>query len=179
MIWGYHGPFDGEYRPNVRISSTAYLHHPERIEFADDIFVWHYTILDGTGGLRIGTGTQVGAWVGVFTHSSHLAIRLLGSRYRSVRESEKPAYPIAPVEIGEYVFVAAGSKVLPGVSIGSYSLVAALSVVNRDVPAHSIVAGNPAKVIGSTKELDRKAIAELDQVQLSLLDPTYLQLLLD
>lgn len=179
MLWGYRSPADRVYRPHVRMSNTVFLYHPERIELADDIFVWHYAILDGTGGLRIGTGTQIGAWVGIFTHSSHIAIRVLGSSYRDVAESDKPAYPIAPVEIGDYVFVAAGSKILPGVTVGSYSLLAALSVINRDVPPHSIVAGNPAKVVGSTKELDRKAISEMDEAQLALLDPTYLQVLGD
>jgi acetyltransferase-like isoleucine patch superfamily enzyme len=177
MVWGYNNLVDGSYHPNVRISNTSFLYHPERINFSDDIFVWHYTILDGTGGLTIGTGTQIGAWVGVFTHSSHVAIRVLGANYRQFPEYEKPCFFIAPVEIGESVFIAAGSKILPGVKIGSYSLVSANSVVNQDIPPHSIVAGMPAKVVGSTKDMDIEAISKLDTNRMEFLDPDYLKIL--
>ena len=51
--------------------------------------------------------------------------------------------------IGSHCFIGAGSIILPGVSVGDHSIVAAGSVVTSDVPANSIVAGNPAKVIKS------------------------------
>ncbi len=177
MVWGYHSPFQDKYYENVRISSTAFLYHPEKIDFDDDIFIGHYTILDGTGGLKVGTGSQLAGWNGIYTHSSHISIRILGSHYRSVPEYEKPGYVIEPVEIGEYVFVAIGSKILPGVTVGSYSLIAAQSLVSHDVPAHSIVAGNPARVIGSTRDMDREAISKLTEEEEALLDLTYLRLL--
>jgi acetyltransferase-like isoleucine patch superfamily enzyme len=132
------------------------MYHPERIDVADNVFVWHYTILDGTGGLKIGEGTQIGAWVGIFTHSSHIAIRLYGNHYQEIPESEKVGYPIAPVTVGKYVFIGAGAKILPGVKIGDGALVAAGSMVSQDVPAFSVVAGNPAKARGDTREIDKK-----------------------
>ncbi len=49
--------------------------------------------------------------------------------------------------IGERCFVGARSIVLPGVTVGDESVVAAGAVVTRDVPARCIVAGNPARVI--------------------------------
>lgn len=51
--------------------------------------------------------------------------------------------------IGECCFVGARSLILPGVTVGHHSIVAAGAVVTRDVPPHSIVAGNPARVIRS------------------------------
>ncbi len=51
--------------------------------------------------------------------------------------------------IGKNCFIGAHSIILPGVTVGDGSVVAAGSVVNKDVPAGSIVAGNPAKVIRS------------------------------
>lgn len=51
------------------------------------------------------------------------------------------------VEIKEYVWVGAGAIILPGVTIGERSIIAAGSIVTKDVPAYSVVAGNPAKVI--------------------------------
>jgi len=44
--------------------------------------------------------------------------------------------------------IGAGVIILPGIIIGKYSLIAAGSVVTKDVPDYAIVAGNPAKVIG-------------------------------
>ena len=51
------------------------------------------------------------------------------------------------VHIGDNCFVGAHSIVLPGVTIGDGSIVAAGSVVARNVPAGSLVAGNPARVV--------------------------------
>ncbi|MFB9378523.1 acyltransferase [Kineococcus gynurae] len=51
--------------------------------------------------------------------------------------------------IGENCFIGAGSIILPGITIGDGSIVAAGSVVTKDVPAASIVAGSPARVIRS------------------------------
>ena len=45
------------------------------------------------------------------------------------------------------VFISVNSVVLPGVRIGEGSVVGAGAVVSRDVPAHCLVAGNPAKII--------------------------------
>lgn len=55
---------------------------------------------------------------------------------------------VGPVRIGERCFVGAGACILPGVTVGAGSIVAAHAVVTRDVPTGSIVAGNPARVIG-------------------------------
>lgn len=53
----------------------------------------------------------------------------------------------SPVEIEDDVFIGARSIILKGVKIGKGSIVGAGSVVSSDVPAYSIVAGNPAKFI--------------------------------
>ena len=54
---------------------------------------------------------------------------------------------IKPVEIADCVWIGAGCTIMPGVRIGYGSVVAAGSVVTRDVPEMSIVGGNPAKLI--------------------------------
>lgn len=52
-----------------------------------------------------------------------------------------------PVEIGDGVWLGSGAIVLPGVAIGSGAVVAAGSVVVSAVPGHTVVAGNPARVV--------------------------------
>ena len=54
------------------------------------------------------------------------------------------------IRIGEGAWIASGAIVIGGVSVGAHSIVAAGAVVTRDVAPHSIVAGNPARVIGTT-----------------------------
>ena len=51
--------------------------------------------------------------------------------------------------IGERCFIGNGAIILPGVTIGDEVIIGAGSVVTRDVPSHSIAAGNPARVIRS------------------------------
>ena len=53
----------------------------------------------------------------------------------------------APVVIGDRVWIGCRATVLKGVTIGDGAVVAAGSVVTRDVPARALVAGNPAKVV--------------------------------
>jgi len=159
MLWGYQD-ISGAWRTHTRISDTVFFYHRERISIQDNVFVWHYTILDGTGHLEIGEGSQIGAWVGIFTHSSHLAIRLYGNHYQEVPEEQKVGFSIAPVKIGKYVFVGAGSKILPGVTIGDGVLISVNTLVSKDVESFQIVAGNPAEVIGDTRKLDKRHLKE-------------------
>ncbi len=67
-----------------------------------------------------------------------------------------------PIVIGEYVWIATNAIVLPGVTIGSGAVIGAGSVVRSDVPAFSVVAGNPAVKIG-----DRPQALEYSPVWLS------------
>jgi acetyltransferase-like isoleucine patch superfamily enzyme len=53
----------------------------------------------------------------------------------------------APVTIGDHVWIGAGAMVLKGVTIGDGAVVAARSVVTKDVPPGVLVAGSPARVI--------------------------------
>lgn len=52
-----------------------------------------------------------------------------------------------PVSIGNDVWIGGGSIILPGVEIGNGAVVAAGSIVNQNVPANTLVAGNPASMI--------------------------------
>ena len=64
---------------------------------------------------------------------------------------------IGLVDIGNNVFIGASTTVLPGVKIGDNVVIGAGSVVSKDIPAGSVAAGNPAKVICRYEEfVERK-----------------------
>jgi len=64
------------------------------------------------------------------------------------------------ISIGDNVFIGMGACILPGVTIGDGCIVAAYAVVTKDVPAGSVVGGNPAKVIKTSNEYLTKAMAD-------------------
>lgn len=55
--------------------------------------------------------------------------------------------PIAPVRIGNKVWIGFGASILKGVEVGEGAVIGARSVVTRDVPPYSVVVGNPARVV--------------------------------
>lgn len=78
----------------------------------------------------------------------------LASIYDTSFHQTQPDRPVhtAPVTIGNNVWIARGATILPGVTIGDYAVIAAGAVVTKDVPPRTVVAGNPAKPVGT--ELD-------------------------
>lgn len=62
----------------------------------------------------------------------------------------------APVVIGNNVFIGMNSIILPGVTIGDNVIIGAGSVVAKDIPANSVCAGVPARVIKTMDEYAQK-----------------------
>lgn len=158
---------DGEFLPHTRISNTSYVFGRERLDVGDHVFIGHFSVLDATYGLRIGEGCQIGFFTGIFSHSSHAAIRLYGRAY--VETAEKKAYFTAPVEIGDYSFVGAHTTLLPGTRLGRGSLVSAYSMVSGSHPDFAILSGQPAKVIGDTRRMDARLLREHPELQVHYL----------
>ncbi|MBR3010292.1 MAG: acyltransferase [Prevotella sp.] len=75
-----------------------------------------------------------------------------------IREKHPDFDVFGKVEIQDWAYIGANSQILPGVTIGYGSLVAAGSIVTKSVPPYTVVAGNPAKIICTTEEYYNKNI---------------------
>jgi acetyltransferase-like isoleucine patch superfamily enzyme len=89
-------------------------------------------------GIRIGKDGLFGANVEIFDSNFH-------DLHPDRRHGGTPK--MAPVEIGDNVFVGMGVKILKGSTIGSDSVIGAGAVVTGEIPAGVVAAGNPARVI--------------------------------
>ncbi len=154
---------DGEFLPHTRVSNSAVVMARERLMVADHVFIGHFSVLDATYGLDIGEGCQIGFFTGIFTHSSHAAIRLYGQAY--VTSAEKKAYFTAPVAIGPYTFIGAHATLLPGTRIGKGSVVSAYSMVSGTFPDFALISGNPAKADGDTRDADRALLERYPELR--------------
>lgn len=73
-----------------------------------------------------------------------------------------------PITVGDNVWIGAGAMLLPGVTIGANSVIGAGSVVTKDVPAHSVAVGNPARVIKTIDPDHRPAHGQYSPAALGL-----------
>jgi len=105
----------------------------------DDVDLALDVILTTGGGVNIGSRTLVGYRAQILS-ANHVIPPDRGRVFGAGHEKR-------PVDIGCDVWIGANCIVLPGVSIGEGSVVAAGSVVTKDIPAFSIAAGTPAKVL--------------------------------
>lgn len=142
MVYGYKDPQSGRFRKYTRMSSKVTIMNKKKLSIADNVWVWHYTIIDATEGITIEEGAQIGAWVGIFTHGSENSIRLLGQDFVNIPNTERKGYTRGAVKIGAYTFIGARSTILPGCTIGKGCIIAAGSIVSKDVPDYSIYVGN-------------------------------------
>jgi acetyltransferase-like isoleucine patch superfamily enzyme len=120
-------------------------------EIGAGTWIGAFTVIDGSGGLTIGTGCDISSGAQVYTHSS---VR------RCVSGRAFAAVERAPVRIGDHVFIGAGAIITMGVTIGDHSVVAAGAVVTRDVPPYTVVSGVPARATA-------QVVLERDQVLFS------------
>lgn len=94
--------------------------------------------------VSVGDRTTVSVGVTVLTHDG------TGWLYS---DDQGRRYRYAPVAIGDDCFIGARAMLMPGVRIGSGSIVGAGSVVTKSVPPGSVVAGNPARIVASRDDL--------------------------
>lgn len=132
------------------IHMKARIYDPRHIRIGHDTLVGERATLDGRkflpnsqGGLEIGNHVDIASEVMVWTSEHDLSDPYL-----------------APIEekviIEDYVFIGPRSIILPGVTVHQGAVVAAGSVVTKDVAQNEIVAGIPAKKIGERPVTDHR-----------------------
>lgn len=67
---------------------------------------------------------------------------------------------VAPIRVGDHVFIGMDAYVMPGVTIGNNVIIGVKAVVTKDVPDNSVVAGMPAKVIKTLDEYYAGTVAK-------------------
>ncbi|GAB6168500.1 sugar O-acetyltransferase [Clostridium carnis] len=125
-------PFRCDYGYNIEIGENFYSNY-------------NCVILD-CAKVKIGKNVLLAPNVGIYTagHPIHHELRA---------EEYEYAFPIT---IGDDVWIGANTVINPGVSIGDNCVIGSGSVVTKDIPANTIAAGNPCKVIRKITEDDKK-----------------------
>ncbi len=123
----------------ARIVSSARI-VTTNISIGHDTFIGHQALITGNEVARIHIGDNVDIAPRVVILSGTHDIDMVGPH------SAGPGKGME-VRIGDGVWVGANSTIVPGVTIGTKSIIGAGSVVSRDIPAFCIAVGNPCRLI--------------------------------
>ena len=125
--------FDGGVPEGLGMFTPTQIDFPKQITFGKHVFINHNFTAMSIGGIEFGDNVQIGPHVTIVTDNHDL-----NNRY---------VLRCKPVIIGNNVWIGAGVSIMPGVHVGDNAVIAGGAVVTKDVPANTIVGGNPAKVI--------------------------------
>lgn len=130
---------------SFRLFPPFYTDCGKNLTIGKDVFINSGCHFQDQGGVTIEDGCLIGAQV----------------EFATINHGQDPAHRsdnhFAPIHLGKKVWVGSHATILPGVTIGENSIVAAGAVVTKDVPPNVIVGGVPAKIL---KPIDRESKAE-------------------
>lgn len=121
---------------NVNINKYAEITY--KLKIGNESGLGRYSIAQGN--ITIGDGVMIGPYCFIYTRN-HKTDDLDIPMFKQGLTEKKP------VVIENDVWIGARVTILPGVHVGSGSIIAAGSVVTKDVPPYAVVGGNPAKII--------------------------------
>ena len=125
---------------SVTLFPPFYADFGRNISFGKRIFINSGCTFQDQGGVVIGDDCLIG-------HNTVLA-----TLNHDLAPSRRADMHPAPIVIGRNVWIGSNATVLPGVTIGDDAVVAAASVVTKDVPERSVVVGSPARVVRSVSD---------------------------
>ncbi len=130
------------------IKPNFFCDYGYNIFLGENVFLNCNCVLLDVMPIRIGSGTQIGPAVQIYTadHPRDRETRLSGLEFGK------------PVTIGANVWIGGGAILVPGVSVGDDAIIGAGSVVTHDVMAGAIVVGNPARPVRSSSEVNSSAL---------------------
>ena len=159
LTWRYHqlDPTDWDSRTQIlqellgHLGEDSWIEPPFRCDYGtqisigDHFFANYDCIFLDVAPITIGNRVMFGPRVCLYTagHPLDAATRNTGLEFGK------------PIAIGDDMWLGGNVVVLPGVTIGAGTVVAAGSVVRRDLPPHVLAAGNPCQVLRSITEADR------------------------
>lgn len=117
-----------------------YADYGQNITVGKNVFINSGCCFQDQGGIEIGDNVLIGQQVVIATLNHDL------------QPNKRANMLPAPVKIGNGVWIGAHATILSGVTIGDSAVIAAGAVVNKDVPAYTVVGGVPAKIIKTIKE---------------------------
>ena len=148
-----------ELLPNL--GENVYLQGPIYFDFGTNTVIgkdsyanFNFTVLD-EGRVSIGSSVFIGPNVSLLTPIHPLCYQDRNSFFNKKTGSVTNLEYTAPIVIEDHCWIAANVTVCGGVTIGEGSVIGAGSVVTRDIPANSLAAGNPCRVIRAITEADR------------------------
>lgn len=148
---------DGSLREDIVIHNNSRMYaklisqNNGKIILEDTVKIGFDSLIGSVNSVRIRKGTAIADNVTIVdnnNHPIHPDDRKL--MYKSSWDSPLRKWKNSdskPIEIGENVWIGQYARVNKGVTIGDNSIVAASTVVTKDVPANCIVAGNPGKIV--------------------------------
>ena len=110
-----------------------------RIQLGDRVGLSNSVIVAGSS-IEIGEDTILGSGVMILDNDFHV----MGTGFSWVSECSTNSKPI---KIGRGCFIGSRSMILKGVTLGDRAIIGAGAVVTKDVPAYSMAAGNPARIV--------------------------------
>lgn len=112
------------------------------VHVGENTWIGPFVILDGTGGLSIGSNCSISAGVQIYSHDS--------VKWAISGGTEK--YEYAPVHIGDNCYIGPNTIIAKGVAIGNRCVIGANSLVLNDIPSGSKAFGTPCRVISLIDE---------------------------
>ncbi len=120
---------------NVAVFTPLYINSGRHIHLGENIFINFDCTFLALGGITIDDGVLIGPKVSLITENHPL------------EPTQRQGLTAQPIYIKKNAWIGANATILPGVTIGENSVVAAGAVVTEDVPDNTVVGGIPAKII--------------------------------